>query len=116
MISYEVYKVLHLTSLVLLFSGFAVQLFGVRDRKALKIATGAATLLVLVSGMGLMARLGIGHGEAWPHWIFVKFAIWLVVGVGAAVVVKRFPALGPKVYVILLALFALAATTANLKF
>ncbi len=115
MISYEIYKVIHLSSLALLLTGFAVQFFGVKT-KAFKILTGVATLFVLVSGMGLMARLGIGHGQAWPVWIFVKFAIWFIIGVGSAVVVKRAPQLGSISYMIMMILFVLAAVTANFKF
>ena len=115
MISYEVYKVIHLSSLALLLTGFAVQFFGVKT-KVFKILTGVATLFVLVSGMGLMARLGIGHGAAWPVWIFVKFTIWFIIGVGSAIVVKRAPQLGSIAYVLMIALFVVAAITANLKF
>jgi len=115
MISYEIYKVIHLSSLAFLLTGFALQFYGVKS-KGFKILTGISTLLVLVSGMGLMARIGIAHGEAWPVWIFIKFAIWGIIGVGCAVIVKRAPQLGSKAYVGMMLLFILAAVSANLKF
>jgi uncharacterized membrane protein SirB2 len=115
-ISYEVYKVIHLFCIGLLLTSFTVAFFTQNKFKVFKVLSGVATLLVLVSGMGLMARLGIAHGSAWPQWIYVKFFVWFMIGIGGAMVAKRFSQYGPKAYVVMMSLFFLAALSAVLKF
>ncbi len=115
MIAYEIYKIIHLVSLALLLTGFALQFCGITSR-GWKILTGVTTLLVLVSGMGLLARVGIQHAEPWPTWVRTKMMVWLVVGVGGAVIAKRFPQHGKLAYVAMMLLFALAASMAIYKF
>ncbi len=115
MISYPVYKVVHLLSIMVLISGLGISFYGASS-KLIKILTGIATLLTLVGGMGLMARLGISHGTAWPVWIYIKFAVWFLVGIGGAIVAKRFPQYGRQAYFASLVLFAIAAVAANWKF
>lgn len=113
---YEIYKILHLSSLVLLFTCIAVTVFADSPKKIFKILTGVSTVLVLISGFGLIARLGIPQGEPWGLWLYAKIAIWAIVGIGAPIVIKRMAAHKAKFFWISYVLFIIAAICANYKF
>ncbi|MFL5785702.1 MAG: hypothetical protein ACJ76H_13885 [Bacteriovoracaceae bacterium] len=115
MIDYPVYKIIHLTSIVVLFTGLAISFYGV-NAKHIKVLTGLATFFTLVGGMGLMARLGIGHGAEWPLWVKLKMVIWVIIGIGGAIVARRLPKYGRPAYFVSLILFGLASAIANYKF
>lgn len=113
--SYELYKVLHLLGIMLLFAslgGLAIlTLRGGEDRdvaplrKLLTIGHGVALMVVFVAGFGLMARIGIMKG--WPTWIYAKLALWLLLG-GSVALIRRTPHLG-KVWLFVLPLVGAAA-------
>lgn len=68
------YHILHLASLFVL-AGYTFYAFAAapETRKRVMMITGIASLLALVGGFGLQAKLAIG----WPGWIVVKLVCWL---------------------------------------
>ena len=111
--SYEFYKLLHLTGIVLLFSGLvsmltvkvAGQTLEGRTKKFSFMTHGLGLLLIIISGFGLLARLGMI--QEIPNWVYVKLLIWLFFG-GIVALIKR-KATGWNFYVILICIFILAA-------
>jgi uncharacterized membrane protein SirB2 len=96
--SYEVYKVIHVLAILLMVAGLAIGYYSTQP-KHIKIITGVSSLLVLVGGMGLLARLGVSHGQGFPGWVSAKLAIWLVMSITGPVLAKRLsPVVKPKVF------------------
>lgn len=91
MISHEVYEFLHISLVLLFFFGLTLSFFCSSEKcsKRPKILAGVASLLIFVAGMGMMARLGIGHGESWPLWIKIKMTVWALLAIGGPLLAKR---------------------------
>lgn len=121
MISYSVYKVIHLVGIfmVLLSLGGALLWFGSGGarshswRKHIALTHGVGLLLALVGGFGLLARLGIVHGGL-PGWIWAKLGIWLVLGATLAAA-PRVPKIARPLWWIVLILGGAAAWLAGSK-
>ncbi len=86
MISYPVYKIIHLVGMILLFSvlgGIALHAMNggtKRDnvgRVLVASLHGLALLIILVGGFGMLARLGIVQGGL-PGWVYAKLGIWIL--------------------------------------
>ena len=90
MISYEIYKLLHLFFILTLFStlGFAASATPFMATKLAKIAFGLVSFLFFVSGMGLIARLGFKHGEGFPLWIYLKMGLWISLNIFVVLIFK----------------------------
>lgn len=87
MLSHPIYKVIHLLAIFLLVCGLgglwamaaAAQDESRRAARKLVLANhGIAMFLILFAGFGMLARLGITG--SWPLWIWIKIAIWVVLG------------------------------------
>lgn len=108
MISYEFYKVLHLSMILILISslGFIVQ--GDFKTRQFKIAIGLCSFLVFTGGMGLIARLGFGHGQPFPFWINAKIGLWVLVNI-ILIMIGRIPHVYRKWLHVLLVVCAVLA-------
>lgn len=109
MISYAAYRVIHILGALLLFLSFGGTLAAAANGRN-KIAAafhGLGLVVLLVSGFGLMFRLGISH-TSFPLWIWLKLAIWLALG-AALTLIKRAPNLRTALWIVLPLLGTLAA-------
>lgn len=117
--SYEFYKVLHLSGLALTLlgiGGLSVQYKITHAQKSaihslLMALHGTGLIFLLVSGFGLLAKLGI---QGFPLWAAIKLILWLTFG--AFVILCR--KMHEKALLLLLgaaALTSIAASIAVLK-
>ncbi|MFT6070166.1 MAG: putative membrane protein SirB2 [Bacteriovoracaceae bacterium] len=88
--SYEFYKIVHYITLFIFVSGLSISFLAENPPKLAKILTGISSIIILVAGMGLIAKgLNIGHGEGWPGWLHAKITIWAIVAIGGPIASKR---------------------------
>ncbi len=96
--SYTTYKILHLFAVLFVFlslGGLTLRAMDRGDkgkspaRRLAGMTHGIALLLVLVSGFGLLARLGVEHDWLFPPWVWGKLAIWLILGLSVAWIRKK---------------------------
>jgi hypothetical protein len=69
-----IYSILHVIS-ILVLTGYTFYAFaaGAETRKRVMMITGIASVLALVGGFGLQAKLNLGF----PGWLIVKLVCWL---------------------------------------
>lgn len=123
MISLEVYKLIHVLAILFVFSaiaGVAVHTItgGRREDnpffRVLAIVHGLAIVFILVSGFGMLARIGVAHNALTLGWIWVKLGVWAVLGALLTLPYRRSAWARPIFFVTPL-LGVLAASMAILK-
>ena len=69
-----IYHIIHISSLLVPF-GYPFYAFAAapESKRRVMMITGITSLLVLISGFGLLAKLQLGF----PGWVVVKFVCWL---------------------------------------
>lgn len=115
MISLLGYKALHILGAFLLFLALGGLLLASRagvqtgiSRKTASITHGIALVLILISGFGALAKIGMSNPGIWPAWLWVKALIWLTFG-GVIVLIRKSPQTAVILWWILPILGAVAA-------
>ncbi len=112
--SLEFYKLLHVTGIFLLVTGLVgvlilrwsgQTLFG-KVKTFSFVTHGLGLVLILVSGFGLLARLGL-FGSI-PIWAYIKILVWGLMALAISLL-KRKGHLGWPLYLGILFLFVVAA-------
>ena len=86
--SYEFYKIVHLSGLFLamiaLAGALGLTVAGGNEpvRKKLAMGHGISVLIVFITGFGMHAKLNI---EGMPGWFIAKVVLWLLLGAMVAV-------------------------------
>jgi hypothetical protein len=110
----DFYLFLHLAGILMVFSTLGGALTFVANgsnkadnvwRKRLAITHGIGLTLLLVSGFGMLARLGI---HSLPNWAIIKLVIWLILGFYLTLIYKK-PSLAGNLWWLLFLLGGLAA-------
>ena len=76
--SYEFYHLFHIVAVLCLFTALGALLGRGRQNKSSMVLHGVATLVLFVTGFGLIHRLGV---EMNSLWIMGKIALWGVLSV-----------------------------------
>jgi hypothetical protein len=93
--SKEFYNIMHFAGLIFLFLGLGGILLSYATgnvlKKKIKVLAyachGVGLTLLLVSGFGLLARLGLVQGL--PSWVYVKLLIWTFFGLALSIARKK---------------------------
>ena len=112
----EFYKVVHivaafvlLSALGVLYTAYARKEHQFKHRSLILSAHGLCLILIMISGFGMLAKLGIM--SQLPMWVILKLLIWLAIGI-LPIFAKRFQRYAYSVWFLTLALAAFAVMLA----
>ena len=119
--SYSFYKILHILGVLAVFMSLgAIALHAMNggdkkfaNRKWTMIFHGMGIVFILVSGFGLLARIGVTQGGL-PGWIYAKLFIWLILS-GIIAAIPRMQNSAKILWIIVLSLGTLGGYLANYK-
>ncbi len=90
---FDFYKVLHVMGLMMLFSSLGAAIIFYASGSVVKtykllisVFHGLGLVLLLVSGFGMLARMG--GGMIMPAWVHPKLLVWVLMG-GALFAIKK---------------------------
>lgn len=117
---YEVYKIIHVVGIMILFLSLGALFFTAfnkitldkKQKRPWLIMHGISMFFILLGGFGLLARLGIING--FPVWVWLKLAIWVFYGALIALLIKK-PQVSMWAYTSTVLLGLIAAYIANYK-
>jgi len=109
---YEFYKVAHIALLLIFVSSFAATFLGGHYNKKLSMLAMVSSLLMLVAGFGLLARLQIW---TWPMWVMIKTGVWLILSASAPILAKRVQSNRGAIFAFWMALALIAVVAAVYK-
>lgn len=107
-----IYQMLHVASAFLL-TAFTFQAFAAPHparRRSTLILTGVLSLVVLVAGVGVVHKTGIG----WPPWVIIKIVVWLGISALAGLAFRR-PGSGWFLTMVAIGLLAVAVWAVYMK-
>lgn len=118
--SFEVYKVIHLVGIMMLFLSLGAFFFSSfnniqmdkKQRKPWMIMHGVSLFIIILGGFGLLARLGVING--FPIWVWLKLIIWSYFGILIVAFIKR-PKISKMALIFTLLVGLAAAYIANFK-
>jgi len=121
MISYGVYKIVHLVGVLMVFLALGGVITNAINggstihswRKPIAATHGIGLVLSLLGGFGLLARLGIVHGGL-PGWILAKLGIWILFAILIGVISRK-PSWAKPIWPLIVILGATAAYLAGGK-
>ena len=120
MISYQIYKLVHLVGVLTVFLSLGGLLLYAVDgsdrkhpwRKRLFISHGIGIFLAVLGGFGMLARMDILW--PWPGWVASKLAIWVTFA-ALPTLITRTPSWAKSLWWIIVALGGSAAYLAGQK-
>ena len=95
--SYEIYKLLHVLGIVLVFMALGALSFhganggtkATNKVRGLVMAThGVGVLLLLVAGFGMLAKVQ-SMSAGLPGWLHPKLLIWVLIGAAPAILIRK---------------------------